>query len=1075
MRFAVTMADAMAGAMSIVYPLINTKVRIPQRAKALLRRERLVNFLHSNIQSKLILVSAGAGYGKTSLLVDYAHDTDLPVCWLTLDANDAHVPTFIEYFVAAVRARFPAFGNRVLEVLHDYRGPVEAVEPFVRLLVDEVERCIDQYTVIVLDDYHEVFESESVNALVDGLLRYLPEQCHIILAARGIPRRLTLTRLASQGQVAGLGVNLLRFTEDEIRLVLQQHGQTDLSSEQLHELTVRSEGWITGVLLAAQSNWSSTAQQIVSLSGASEMVFDYMAGEVLDRQEPHVRQFLLGSALLAEMSPPLCDALLEIQDSGPLLRWLSEQSLFTFRLDAEGNAYQYHQLFREFLVSKLEQDDSENYRRLCLRQAELMANQGHWPRAIESFIAARSFEQAAESIEIVAQELFAAGYLERLAQWIDALPRDVAEGHPMLLLRRARIFIEKGAWEAADPLLDGSFARLMEREDVVGASRALMQRAIAYRLQERAGESIETCRRVLALAGERDPLTAIQVHHTLGICYLTQGRSTEGDAEMQRAFELAQDCMDDTQAASIAHDMGGAAVMRGRLTQGRQHFHEALLHWRRTGNPSNLAMTLQGLGVVHQYLGQYAEAENRFQESLEKARGRADTRLEAYACANQGDLCRDTGRYADALTAYGEAIELAGRRRITSLILYAQVARAEALRLQGDLVLAQQLLTETLDQVRPVEMPYEAGLCHLAQGALCLDQNAWVNAEEHLTQAHDLLVHAGQQRDVARAHVRLALLAHYRGDEPELQAQLRQVARLAQELGSPQFVVAEGPRVTPLLQRGVDGLDRVYIRAEIERLFPVARAVALLQTPPSRYPLELLGLRGGQVLFHGETVTNWESAVARNMAFLLANFQDGLRRDQVVEHLWPEINRAKEASQFYATMHRVRLALSKQTVVHDHGLYRLNPDLGYRYDVFEFRELVKRGAVEGEPGHMARERAIEMYQTPFLQSCDNEWADALRRELEVEWQRAMHAEAEYLLRADRTPEAEGLYFRLLGYDAGDERAHLGIMATRIKRGDRTGALRQYQECERYLRRDLQTKPGPELVALYRAINEGRMA
>ncbi|MFH1086545.1 MAG: LuxR family transcriptional regulator, partial [Chloroflexota bacterium] len=132
------------------FPLIAGKIRIPRRHATLLRRGRLVSFLHNNIQHKLILISAGAGYGKSTLLVDFAHDTELPVCWLSLDRNDVHLLTFLEYLVAAIRQRFPNFGKRLLEALQGHSAQSEAVEPFVRLLLSEIEEQIDRFFVLVL-------------------------------------------------------------------------------------------------------------------------------------------------------------------------------------------------------------------------------------------------------------------------------------------------------------------------------------------------------------------------------------------------------------------------------------------------------------------------------------------------------------------------------------------------------------------------------------------------------------------------------------------------------------------------------------------------------------------------------------------------------------------------------------------------------------------------------------------------------------------------------------------------------------------------------------------------------------
>ena len=351
--------------MDVHYPLINRKVQIPDRSMTLLRRERLVSFMHSNINHKLIMVSAGAGYGKTSLLVDYAHDADLPVCWYSLDSADNQVSTFIQYLVASIRRRFPGFGQKVLSALADFSGPAEDIEPFVRLLLDEIQQSVDDYFVLILDDFHEVLESEPVNALVDGLLRYLPEHCHMIIASRAIPRRLTLTRLAAREEIVGLGVRQLKFTRDEISQVLALRGMTEMTDEQLDALALRSEGWITAILLAAQTRWTDTIRSILELSGTLDNVFGYLAREVLTAQPQHVQSFLLGSSVLQEMSPPLCDALLQIDDSAQILRSLSEQGLFTSEISNASGWYQYHQLFREFLVTKLERDDPSEYRRLC--------------------------------------------------------------------------------------------------------------------------------------------------------------------------------------------------------------------------------------------------------------------------------------------------------------------------------------------------------------------------------------------------------------------------------------------------------------------------------------------------------------------------------------------------------------------------------------------------------------------------------------------------------------------------------------------------------------------------------------
>jgi ATP/maltotriose-dependent transcriptional regulator MalT/DNA-binding SARP family transcriptional activator len=1078
-------------------PLIKSKIRIPRRQPTLLRRERLIDFIHENIDHKLILVSAGAGYGKTSLLVDYAHDTELPLCWYSLDHNDTHILTFVEYLVAAIHERFPQFGGAVLQALRHYQGQPEAVEPFIRLLINEIEEKIEQYFVLVLDDYHTVSESATVNALIDGLLLWLPAHCHIILASRGIPRRITLTRLAAKMEVKGLGVEHLRFTANEIHDLLHLLGRTDTTREQARQLAERSEGWITGVLLAAQTSLAGAAQETLRLSISSGGVFDFMAAEVLELQPEEMQRFLLGSALLNEMTAPLCDALLGVTDSAQTLRELTEANLFTTALDAASSLYQYHQLFREFLVAKFERDDPEGYRRLCVKKAELMVHQGQRTWAIEGYLAAEAYDQAADAIEIVAQEAYVAGQHEALRGWLDALPPPVLDQHPRLLLYRGMVSTEVGELTNALEILNRAHRSYLARNDPAGAARALVQQAVAQRLRSRTTEAHALLQQALTLAGN-DSLTTTLAHLNISILYSMQGQYDEGHREMALALELAERNGDDTNAAYAVTDLGNIELNRGQLASARQYYHRALLYWRKIGNPSSLSAALQGLGLVHQYLGQYAEAENRFEEALNNARQMADSRLEAYALANKADLLRDIGRYDEALEVCQQASRIASGAQATVLMIYVRITMGDVYRLRAALAhgkaaansaeneaerratddehLAQQLLVEALDQLNPTEMRQEAGLGHLALGALRLAGQDPSEARPHLEQALALLSEIEAPRDLARTHLYLAELARQQARPHEMLAHLERVAALADTLGSRQFIVAQGPSLLPLLEAAQEqrlvGLDAVRTRTEIGRLFPsitLPQALRIVQAAP---PIEFLALKGGQVLRHGQPISDWESDSARVMAFLFVTYPQGLTRDRIKEMLWPDVSPAKGNSRYYSTMHRVRQMLDKEAIQRSDNLYHINPEMPYRYDMVEFERLYALGQGRNGSAHMARARAISLFRGEFMESCDHEWCSQIRESLNIKLGALLLAEARYMAQEGSMPEAESLYLRLLGLDPYDERAHRGIMWCRARRNDRNGALRQYLECERLLAHELDVEPSTETDDLRAAVLAG---
>ncbi len=194
-------------------PRAITKILLPGKRINLLRRPRLINFLHEHIERKLLLISASAGYGKTSLLIDFARDTTLPVCWYSLDASDADPKTFLEYLLASLHRRFPDFGARTQNLLAD-PATLRDVDVVIGTLVTEIYETIPGYFILILDDYHAVEESDAINHIVDTFLRLLPENAHLILSSRTLPSKLTLTRLTAQAEIAGLGVNDLRFTAE---------------------------------------------------------------------------------------------------------------------------------------------------------------------------------------------------------------------------------------------------------------------------------------------------------------------------------------------------------------------------------------------------------------------------------------------------------------------------------------------------------------------------------------------------------------------------------------------------------------------------------------------------------------------------------------------------------------------------------------------------------------------------------------------------------------------------------------------------------------------------------------------
>ena len=1040
-------------------PIIERKIRAPRPPRTLCRRKRLVDLIHRHIERKIILVSASAGYGKTTLLAEYCQDTNLPVCWYTLDAFDAKLSTFVSYLVAAFRARFPDFGTAL-----DLVSPLSDIEALGRLLLREIER-IDQYFVLVLDDYHEVAECVAINSLMDLLLSYLPDNCHILLASRGIPARLTLSRLAARQESFGLTAKDLAFSRDEMRLLLAQLGQVDISEEQLDNLAQRSEGWVTGILLATQVEFSSSAQDILRLTGTGQAVFAYLAAEVLQRQPPEVRSFLLGTSVLDEMTPATCNALLGITDSADMLSMLTRQALFTFPAGG-GRSFVYHHLFREFLETELAKSP-ERFRELGRRAGELSAAAGDWAKAIERYLQAEAHAPAAALLEVAAERAFDEGYREELAAWIDRLPDALLTQHPRLLFYRAKGYTESSDFAAARATLERVLAIGIANDDAFTSARALVQRAIVERLELRLGAAIRTCERALEMARAEDTWSRLRALHNLGICRLMQA-DERGLDDLRAALAIAHQDVDDTNAAYIAHDLGNALVRIGRLPEAQVSFHAALMHWRKAGNPADVALTLQGLGVISHYLGDYAEAEARLNDSFHKAVESNDLRLQAYALANLVELYRDLGRYEQVLETGQQAGILAAQARAPDLMGFVLVMQADAYRLMGDLRRARQLAQEAHDQAVGNDLRYEAALAICVLGTALLDQDS-SRAVEQISVGLAALEQYGTLRDITRAHVKLGIAYLQSGAGEQARAQFGCANDMISTLGSSQVLVSEGraglERLEQAQASGLCSLDLTAIRAVHHR---VDDEKVLAQNAPLP-AISFLGLDGSQVLLRGEPAAHWESSVSREMAFLLAANPRGLRRDTIIEMLWPDSEPDKGNSLFHSTLYRVRRALGQDVVVRTSGRYMLNPDLHIYNDASLFEELAQAALGAPGSGAAARTQALTMYHEPYLASCELDWCYQIRERLRRLLIDLLNSEAQEAVEQADYLCAEAAYRRLIEVDDLDERAYRGIMWARGMRGEEAAATRIYMQCRKTLRRELGIDPEPATIQLWEAI------
>ena len=1056
-------------------PLIVTKIRVPRRRHDLLPRRRLVNFIHSHLDRKLILISAPAGYGKTSLLTDFSHDTDLPVCWYTLDEFDRDLHVFLEHLIGAIAHRFPDFGTRSRNYLRDTADPGANLYPLVATMVQEIYDTIPEYFFLVLDDHHTVEVQEQINEFIDLFVSYVDENCHMIIASRTLPALPNLSLLVARRQAAGLSIDELRFTPQEIQALAQQNYKLDLSLEQANKLAERTGGWITGLLLTAAHRWQQSHADVTVRGRINIDIYDYLSRQVLNRQPDELREFLLASSILDDMSPQICKDVLQIQRPDRLMDQVRIRNLFVIEYEDEQVRLRYHDLFRDFLQDTLRNENEARFRELTLRAAEAYAARGEWERAVSRYLTLGHFEPVIKIIDRLAMQLSDAGHWDTLAGWIDALPEESLAANPDFLIFRGKIHMDRGEHAEALALYALADEIFIATGNDPGRAKALALKGYVLRFQGSYAEALGQCEKALQLAsGTTDEERAVlaMAHKNAGLCHFRQGNMDKGRAALAESARLYEALADSHGEGMVYHDLGLAHELQGDLSGAEQYYQAALQRWEQFGSPAPWANTLNGLGVVYYLQGKYDQAAQTLDDALAKSRKAGDLRVEAFIWASLGDLHRDQAAYERAQQAYAQALEIADRSRIAFIQTYATNGMGNILRLQGDTLRASSQLNRALALADQHGSGYEASLCHTSLGILAAETGDLDSAIRHLDLAVERFSSGGFRRDLASASLHRAQVAYQAGDHLQALADLERTLDLAEQLGFDQFVVVEGKRLTQLLAYAQSkGLGDSIPLGLVERLEThdakvASRPEPAIQVEPGQ-ALRIYALGQPRALLDGQNI-QWPIQQSRDLFFCLLQHPQGLRKEEIGTLFWPEHPPHKLDGVFRSTLYRLRRAVFRDSVIFSDGLYSFNWDSDFWFDVKTFEALLDQAdeeTIEDEKRTMIEE-ALNLCQGDYLEGIYDDWCVLERERLRENQLAARESLARLYASRGSLQAAVEAYQLLVKMDPYREPAHRELMRCHFRLGDRVAAIKQYQTCVQILRDDLGLSPTSETEELY---------
>ncbi len=581
-------------------PLLATKLYVPDPGSTLVERAPLIEKLESGFQSKLTLLSAPAGFGKTTLLSQWISQHRSCTAWLSLDKADADPVMFVQYLIAALCSVVPDIGREALGSLHSEPLPVDLI---FASLVNEIAELPDTL-LLVLDDYH-LIENETIHTITRFLIEHSPPQFQLIIATRVDPP-FPLAKWRVRNEINEVRIADLCFNRPEISLFLSRIVDLELSDHEISVLENRTEGWIAGLQLAALSlqKCGDIPSFIRGFAGTDRHIVDYLAEEVLQRQPDHIQRFLLQTSVLDQMSSELCDYLTERNDSRKILTNLDNDNLFTIPLDNTRSWYRYHHLFADLLNQRLQQTDLGSLSHLHNRASKWYEKNNMVDSAIDHALVACDYDRAAVLISNLSDTAWEFERKSRLIQWFEILPEEYIHERPNLCFFSAWVLVENGHPGAAETRLKivedliNSGSKSLSTQELQGKIAAM--RALMATSRGNAKEITRLSEQALELLPEEAPSWRTSSYCTLGVAQTIQGdlfsaisafsqaRKISGEAgivhqylkasfwlivrlkyagQMPRAFEICQEIRTIVKENGTENSVAGGAVqmMHGDL------------------------------------------------------------------------------------------------------------------------------------------------------------------------------------------------------------------------------------------------------------------------------------------------------------------------------------------------------------------------------------------------------------------------------------------------------------------------------------------------------------------------------
>ncbi len=1051
-----------------------SKLQAPQIRTKVLYRSRLIDALVVNLNKKVILVCAGAGYGKTTLLSQLLSHKKIPYVYYHMEKSDAEPAVFFSYLIAGIRKLAPEFGKKTEALSHFFNYPQRYLELILGTFINEIIETIKDDLYIILEDYHTIYPAEHIDKILNYLLDHLPQQVHFIISSRVRPP-LSIAQLQARDEIFEIGSQELKFNKEETKDLFVSVYSVSLSESELEWIEEHLEGWPTSLRLMLQSSnyfkkekSSRYIKRILdSYYQSQSNLFNYFAQEIYDQEPKNIRQFLVDCSILEWLTPELCNAVANRNNSKVLLTDLTTRNAFL--VDLPGIGYRFHNLFRDFLRSKL--SDTNKEKRLYRRVGDFSFRSNRLEEAARFFLQAEEYNKAAASIEKISFTSIWQGRSAFLCSYIEKIPKSVRRQRPSLLMNYAEALVYLGRSDEA-------------KNNCLRAANMLKKKS----------------------KGRKQYADAL---YKLGGILLNQDKLTTAKRWFKKALDVCPKNARLTRA-SILNSIGSlyrAGVSRN-LPEARAYFQEALQIAHRDDYKGLEASILNNYAMNEFHLGNLNVAHSKLMKTTDllkdhfspgcgggffnaarmsiflgnKSEARAILDAGIKTCGSHNDLWsmariwqgyalfhEEFGDLDKARHLIAKVLEIYEKLGVVTLIISADTELCNINIKAGDLVTAERvlaktwLLKENRRDLQSVPLLLTEARIRIAQGKYCDAESVLVSALEIARRSKQTFYAFLINFELSNVYYSLDVMS-------KALSRLKKIVVVSRAKGY-DYLLACGFRQNKWMLQMLrkQGFERRYIVSVIGKFELDAHWVDAY----------LFGIP--KVVLDDKEIleASWTTMKSKKLFFyLLLHKNKRVNHDVLIDALWHKASHKsgsdslRKALQHIRQMYKSVKIGKRDLIVSGKGFYQISPEVLINLDTEEFESLVKRAKgtekADKKYEHMLR-KAISLYKDGFAPGWYDSWVEDRRRYYHGLYEDCLSMLVDYYIQNKKHTDAIALCKKLISIDIFNEEYHRKIMTAYGKIGRHKDIIKDFEQLEKSLKKELNSEPQQETVCLYESL------